>query len=206
VVEVDAMLASIDGDLDKIGQWEECNTDYRYLPSNPITVIVSIPRSNPTTLWDKHLSAFQAGPVPGELSTANLQLPDPRRNAWAKVSYSNIARGTVSTDQNYPTTKITRENITGQTQATATVPESVENSLGSGPTANQPEWAISGLSNLKRKMDNIDQERGLIKDEYAKLEDEVSSVTNSLSKLGEEILAIRQDMKKLSSTNELHLG
>jgi hypothetical protein len=80
------MLASIDSDFDKIGQWEECNTHYRYLPSNPITVIGSIPRSNLTTFWDNLLSAFQAGPIPGEISTVNLQRPKPRRNAWAQVS------------------------------------------------------------------------------------------------------------------------
>jgi septal ring factor EnvC (AmiA/AmiB activator) len=75
-----------------------------------------------------------------------------------------------------------------------------DNSLGSGPIAKQPEGAISGLSNLKRKIDKIDQERELFKAEHAKLEDEVSSVTNSLSKSGDEIIAIRQDMKKLGST------
>jgi hypothetical protein len=91
VVEVDAMLASIDSDLDKTGQWEECHTHYIYLPSNPITVIGSIPRSTPTTFWDNHLSAFQAGPIPGEILTANLQRPKPKRNAWVKVPYSDIA-------------------------------------------------------------------------------------------------------------------
>jgi hypothetical protein len=49
-------------------------------------------------------------------------------------------------------------------------------------------------------MDKINQERELFKAEHAKLEDEVSSVTNSLSKLSDKILAIRQDMTKLSST------
>jgi hypothetical protein len=72
--------------------------------------------------------------------------------------------------------------------------------LGSGPTTNQPEGAISGLSNFKRKMDKIDQERELFKAEHAKLEHEFSSVTYSLSKLGDNILAIWQDMTKLSST------
>jgi hypothetical protein len=85
VVEVDARLASIDSDIDKIVQWEECNTHYRYLLSNPMTVIGSIPRSTPTTFWANHLSGFQAGPIPGEISTANLQRSKPRRNAWAKV-------------------------------------------------------------------------------------------------------------------------
>jgi hypothetical protein len=50
VAEVDVMLASIDSDLHKIGQWEECHTHFRYLPSNPITLISSIPRSTPTRL------------------------------------------------------------------------------------------------------------------------------------------------------------
>jgi hypothetical protein len=100
VVEVDAMLASIVSDLDKIGQWEECNTHYRYLPANPITVIGSIRRSTPNTFWDTHLSDFLAGPIPGEISTANLQRPKPRHNAWAKVSYSDIERGTGSTGPN----------------------------------------------------------------------------------------------------------
>jgi hypothetical protein len=119
VVEVDAMLASIDSDLDKIGQWEECNTHYRYFPSNPITVIGSTPRSTPTTFWAHHMSAFQAGPIPGEISTANLQRPKPKRNAWAKVSYSDITRGAGSTGHTSPTTESTRATNTGQTEATA---------------------------------------------------------------------------------------
>jgi hypothetical protein len=163
VFEVDGMLASIDSDLDKIGQWEECNTHYRYLPSNPITVIRSIPRSTLTTFWANHLSAFQAGPIPGEISTANLQRPRPRRNAWAKVSYSDIARGAGSTGHTSPTTESTRATVTAQTQSSVTVAESAENSLESGPTTNQPEGAISGLSNLKCKMDKIDQEREFLK-------------------------------------------
>jgi chromosome segregation ATPase len=98
-----------------------------------------------------------------------------------------------------PTTASKRATTTGIKEATATVDESAGNSLDSGPT-NQPEGTISGLSNLKRKMDKIDQEREFFKAEHAKLEDEVSSVTNSLSKLNDEILAIRQDKTKLSST------
>jgi deoxyribodipyrimidine photolyase len=46
----------------------------------------------------------------------------------------------------------------------------------------------------------MDQERELFKVEHAKLEDDVSSVSNSLSKLGDEILVIRQDTTTLSRT------
>jgi chromosome segregation ATPase len=72
--------------------------------------------------------------------------------------------------------------------------------VGKGTSHTQFEGAISGLSNLKRKMDKIDQERELFKVEHSKLEDEVSSVTNSVSKLGDDIPSIRQGMTKLSST------
>jgi hypothetical protein len=70
---------------------------------------------------------------------------------WAKVSYIDITRGAGSTVHTSPTTASARATTTGLTEATATVAESAENSLDSGPT-NQPEGAIFGLSNLKRKM------------------------------------------------------
>jgi hypothetical protein len=94
-------------------------------------------------------------------------------------SYSDIVRGAGSIGHTAPISERTQATTTGQIQATATVAESVENSLGSGPTAEQPEGAMAGLSNLKRKMDKIDQERELIKSEHAKLEDEVSHVMRS---------------------------
>jgi hypothetical protein len=97
-----------------------------------------------------------------------------------KLSYSDNARGAASVDHAAPTSENTQSTVTGQTQSTATVAESMENILGSGPTGRQPEGTVLGLSNLKRKMDKIDQERELFKIEEATLEDEVNSVTNSL--------------------------
>jgi hypothetical protein len=68
VAEVDAVLASIDSDLEKNGQWEEWHTHSRYLPSNPITLIRSIPRSTPTIFWAnigiaKRTRVLQAGTI-----------------------------------------------------------------------------------------------------------------------------------------------
>jgi hypothetical protein len=96
-----------------------------------------------------------------------------------KVSYSDIARGAVSIGHTALIPESTQATITEKTQAAETVAESEEDSLGSGPTAKQPEGAISGLSNFKRKIDKIDQLRKLFKAEHIKLEDEVSSVTKS---------------------------
>jgi hypothetical protein len=73
--ELDTMLSRIDNNLGKTGQWDKYHTHYRYLPSTPVTAIVSIPRSRPTMFRVKHLAVFQSGPIPGEIVTAK-----PKRN------------------------------------------------------------------------------------------------------------------------------
>jgi septal ring factor EnvC (AmiA/AmiB activator) len=56
---------------------------------------------------------------------------------------------------------------------------------------------MSGLSKLKRKLAEIDKERELYKIEQTKMEDEISTATNSLSRLGEQMIQMRQDMTAL---------
>jgi hypothetical protein len=68
------------------------------------------------------------------------------------------------------------------------------------------EGAISGLSKLKRKLAEIDKERELYKIEQTKMEDEIITVTNSLSKLGYQMIEIRQDMTALSGSLRTELA
>jgi chromosome segregation ATPase len=70
----------------------------------------------------------------------------------------------------------------------------------------QPEGAILGLSKLKRKLAEIDKERELYKVEQTKMEDEISTVTNSLSKLGDQMIEMRQDMTALSGSLRTELA
>jgi hypothetical protein len=58
---------------------------------------------------------------------------------------------------------------------------------------------ISGLSNVKRKMEEIDRERAAFKIEQSKHEEEVSTVTCSLTKLTEDILG-RRNMTQMSTS------
>jgi hypothetical protein len=57
-----------------------------------------------------------------------------------------------------------------------------------------------GLSKLKRKLADINKERELYRIEQTKMEDEISTVTNSLSKLGDQMIEMRQDMTVLSGS------
>jgi chromosome segregation ATPase len=70
----------------------------------------------------------------------------------------------------------------------------------------QTEGAISRLSNLKRKLAEIDKERELFKIEQTKIEDEISTVTNFLSKLGDQMIQIRQETTALSGSMRSELA
>jgi chromosome segregation ATPase len=77
---------------------------------------------------------------------------------------------------------------------------------GKSNTHEQSEGAISGLSKLKRKLAEIDKERELYKIEETKKEDEISTVTNSLSKLGDQMIEMQQDMTALSGSLRTELA
>jgi hypothetical protein len=66
--EVDKMLEHIDDTLKSIGNWDECHTHFRYLPSMPISVVGRVPRSTQPAFWGKHLSQFSTS-IPSEIST-----------------------------------------------------------------------------------------------------------------------------------------
>jgi hypothetical protein len=68
------------------------------------------------------------------------------------------------------------------------------------------EGAISGLSKLKRKLTEIYKERELYKIEQTKMEDEISTVTNSLYKLGDKMIEMREDVTALSGSLRTELA
>jgi hypothetical protein len=66
--EVDKMLEHIDETLNSIGDWDECHTHVRYLPSMQISAVGRFPRSTQPTFWANHLSQFCTA-IPSEIST-----------------------------------------------------------------------------------------------------------------------------------------
>jgi hypothetical protein len=89
----------------------------------------------------------------------------------------------------------TAQPSTGQSQASTSNDD--PNSSDSNKQE-QSKGAISGLSNLKRKLAEKDNEGELYKIEQTKMEDEISTVTNSLSKLGDQMINLRQEMMAFS--------
>jgi septal ring factor EnvC (AmiA/AmiB activator) len=57
---------------------------------------------------------------------------------------------------------------------------------------------ITGLSLMKKRMEEIDNQRDAFTTKQHRMEEKISTVTSSVSKLTADILAVRIDMKKMS--------
>jgi hypothetical protein len=92
------------------------------------------------------------------------------------VSYSGAAKGVQGQATNTTAASISQPS-TGKSQASTSNNDS--NSSDSNKQE-QPEGAILGLSNIKIKVTEIYQERELYKSEKTKMEEKISTLTNSL--------------------------
>jgi hypothetical protein len=192
---IDNMLNNLDATLDEIVAWEDCNFHYRYMTVYPISVVGRVARATPTALWTNHLSDFKSNGIPTEIDTQELQYSTKKRAPWVKYSYRGISRGNLPAT----TTVTTIANTPSQGQE--------NNSMGSGTGygSNRPEsqtaspGAITGLSNLKRKMAAIDLKREAFKVDQSSLKKEVSTMARSLEKMVSDIIPVRKYMKKMSA-------
>jgi hypothetical protein len=192
---IDNMLNDLDATLDEIGAWGECDVHYRYMTAYPIGVVGRVKKSTPTAFWTNHLSDFKSNGIPTEIDTQDLQYSTKKRYPWVKTSYSDIARGNIPATMTYTTI--------ANTSAHGHEKNSMESGTGEGSnlpaTQTDSPGAITGLSNLKRKMAAIDLERGDFKVYQASLKEEVSKMTSSLKKMADDIIAVRQDMTNMSA-------
>jgi septal ring factor EnvC (AmiA/AmiB activator) len=76
------------------------------------------------------------------------------------------------------------------------MPDSVPHTISSPGR----EGVISGLSNLKRRLEEIEAEINAFKTEEEAIDDEVSTLTKSFTKMSEEMLEIRCDLTSLGSS------
>jgi septal ring factor EnvC (AmiA/AmiB activator) len=115
-----------------------------------------------------------------------MNAPPPRSILNVQVSYSAI----------------TQRNTWPKTVATAsTAPEIAESSTSSFSNTNDNE-DDNGMQQLKRKLAEIDLERSQFKTQQQKVEDNVSTLTQSMNKIRGDILYSRQAMAKLNQ--QLH--
>jgi hypothetical protein len=66
--DVEKIVEHINETLSSIGDWDECHTHFRYVPSMPIIVVARVTRTTQPYFWANHLSQFGTA-VPSESST-----------------------------------------------------------------------------------------------------------------------------------------
>jgi hypothetical protein len=134
--------------------------------------------------------------IPAEIYTQELQYSTKKRAPWVRASHSDTAKGCNAVSMKAPMVA----NTSAQGQYVNSTESGIQDGLNQFDHPVSQQGAISGLSNLKRKMEEIDHERATFKIEQSKLEEEASTVTCSLTKLMEDILGIRRDKTHMSTS------
>jgi hypothetical protein len=120
-----------------------------------ISVVGRVAKSTPTAFWANHLAAFKSNGIPVEIDTQTLQYSTKKGYPWAHALYSDIAKGRTVASTIVPTVP----NTSAQRQDGNNIDSGLWG--GSNRTEEHPvseQGAIHGLSNLKRKMEEIDRE------------------------------------------------
>jgi hypothetical protein len=145
------------------------------------------------SFWQEHYK-LMCGNIPDVVHTKTFDRPPQRRSQNVQMSYSNIARGRESP-------------LTTQTQTDAVDDASVDTTVASN-LSRQDNTNVSGLSMvtglsiMKKRMEEIDKQRDDFNTKQQRMDDSISTVTSSVSKLTADILAVRIDMNKMSDKLE----
>jgi hypothetical protein len=148
------LMEGIDKHIRQIGDWETCDTHYRYHVNEKVTPHSQLTRANENPdLWSSYAIKLSGSAVPAVETDKTMNAPPPRSIRNVQVSYSAIAQ----------------KNTGTKTVATAsTAPETEESSTSSISNTNSNE-DDNGMQPLKRKLSKIDLERSQFKTQQQKV-------------------------------------
>jgi hypothetical protein len=162
--KIDTLLTTIDESLDALGDWDNADTHFRFHSHEKVNIVGIHTRGEHSDFWKKHFAVFVKTTIPTVINTSHLhQPPKGRHNNRVQPSYSHIARGNGHTgNDSYVTSPTAAETVTQQTRPkTVPSPRSQGSPTRQAGLASPPppsEGAMSGLANMKRKLEEIDKE------------------------------------------------
>jgi hypothetical protein len=185
------ILTDIDEKLEAIGNWDDATVHYRYITTDDVEVSGKNAQAQGTSFWKEHYR-LMSGTIPEVVDTNTLDRPHQRRPPTVHMSYSDIARGSGS--------PLTQSQTNGQygerVDTTIAINMSVQDTNDSGMNM------ITGLSLVKKQMEEIDNQREAFTTKQQQMDESISTVTSSVSKLLAHILAVRIDMNIMSDKLE----
>jgi hypothetical protein len=133
-----------------------------------------------------------SGKIPEVVDTNMFDLPYKRHPQSVHMSYSDIARISGS-----PLTQSQNNSQDG-----ASVNTTIASNVYRQETNDSGINMITGLSLMKKRMEEIDNQRDAFTIEQQRMDESISTVTSSVSKLSSDILAVRIDMNIMSDRLE----
>jgi hypothetical protein len=73
--QADTLLATIDGSLDALGDWDNAGAHFRYQNNEKMNIIGIQPRGKQSVFWKKHFEGFIKTTLPTVINTAHLHQP-----------------------------------------------------------------------------------------------------------------------------------
>jgi hypothetical protein len=188
---VDMILTDIDEKLEAIGNWDDATVHYRYITADDVEVSGKNAQAQAKLFWQEHYK-LMSGTIPEVVDTQFFDRPHQRRPPTVHMSYSDIAR-------------ISGSPLT-QSQTNSQDGESVDTAIASNVSRQDNNDSgmnmITGLSLMKKRMEEIDNQREAFTTKQQLMDEIISTGTSSVSKLSADILAVRIDMNIISDKLE----
>jgi hypothetical protein len=188
---VDMILTDIGEKLEAIGNWDDAPAHYIYITMDDVEVSGKNARAQGKSFCQDHYK-LMSGTIPEVVDTNMFDRPHQRRLPTFHMTCSDISRSSGS-------------SLT-QSQNNSQDGESVDTTIASNVSRQETNDSgmnmIMGLSLIKNRMEEIDNERELFKTKKQRIDKSISTVTSSVSKLLANILAVRIDMNIMSNKLE----
>jgi hypothetical protein len=175
------LMSNMDSTIEDIGDWEESNGHYIYNILEQVTPNDGMRNADNSGFWKKYAATIDSGtttPLPGAYANPNNP---PQRRPRMFISYSAVVQKKTSTKA-----KQQSQNMDATMAATP-----ISGASETGPV-------FEGIADLKRKLSEIDAERNRYSAQQQKVEDDVSTLTQSMYNMASDIIDIRKDMNGVS--------
>jgi hypothetical protein len=181
------ILTDIDEKLEVIGNWDDASVHYRYITMEDVEVSGKNTQAQGTSFWQEHYK-FMSGTIPEVVDTNLFDRPHQRRPQTFHMSYSDIARISGS-----PLTQSQNNSQDG-----ASVGTTIASNVSHQETNDSGMNMITGLSLMKKQVEEIDNQREAFTMKQQRMDESISTITSSVSKLSADIFSVRIDMNIMS--------
>jgi hypothetical protein len=188
---VDMILTDIDEKLEAIRNWDDATVLYRYITTDNAEVSGKNAQAQGKSFLQEHYK-LMSGTIPEVVDTNIFDFPHHHPPKTVHMSYSYIARSSGS-----PLTQSQTNSQDGESIDTI-----IASNVSRQDTNDSGMNMITGLSLMKKRMEEIDNRREACTTRKQRVDESISTVTSSVSKLLANILAVRIDMNIMSDKPE----